>query len=59
MNPALEYYLRERHKIDAEKPDYIFILPWNLKDEIMTQLAHARAWGAQFIIPIPEPQIVP
>jgi hypothetical protein len=46
-------------KIDAEKPDYIFILPWNLKDEIMKQLAHTRAWGAQFIIPIPEPQIVP
>jgi hypothetical protein len=46
-------------KIDAEKPDYIFILPWNLKDEIMKQLAHARAWGAQFIVPIPEPQIVP
>ena len=45
-------------KIDAEKPDYIFILPWNLKDEIMKQLAHARAWGAKFIIPIPEPQIV-
>jgi hypothetical protein len=45
-------------KIDAEKPDYIFILPWNLKDEIMKQLAHARSWGAQFIIPIPEPQIV-
>ncbi|HEX3761860.1 MAG TPA: class I SAM-dependent methyltransferase [Kofleriaceae bacterium] len=46
-------------KIDAEKPDYIFILPWNLKDEIMKQLAHARSWGAQFIVPIPEPQIVP
>jgi C-methyltransferase-like protein/putative zinc binding protein/methyltransferase family protein len=46
-------------KIDAEKPDYIFILPWNLKDEIIKQLAHARGWGAQFIIPIPEPQIVP
>jgi len=46
-------------KIDAEKPDYIFILPWNLKDEIMKQLAHARSWGAQFIIPIPEPVIVP
>jgi SAM-dependent methyltransferase len=46
-------------RIDAEKPDYIFILPWNLKDEIMKQLAHTRAWGAQFIIPIPEPQIVP
>jgi SAM-dependent methyltransferase len=45
-------------RIDAEKPDYIFILPWNLKDEIMKQLAHAREWGAQFIVPIPEPRII-
>ncbi|HSR99652.1 MAG TPA: class I SAM-dependent methyltransferase [Kofleriaceae bacterium] len=45
-------------KIDAEKPDYIFILPWNFKDEILKQLAHARAWGAKFIVPIPEPQIL-
>jgi hypothetical protein len=41
-------------KLDEVKPDYIFILPWNLKDEIMTQLAHARSWGAKFIVPIPE-----
>lgn len=45
-------------RIEEEKPDYIFILPWNLKDEIMTQLAHCRAWGAKFIIPIPEPVVV-
>ncbi len=41
-------------KLDEAKPDYIFILPWNLKNEIMTQLAHARSWGAKFIVPIPE-----
>jgi hypothetical protein len=41
-------------KLDEVKPDYIFILPWNLKDEIMTQLAHTRSWGAKFIVPIPE-----
>src|ERR1041384_7384347 len=45
-------------KIDVEKPDYIFILPWNFKDEILKQLAHAREWGAKFIVPIPEPQIL-
>jgi SAM-dependent methyltransferase len=44
--------------IDQQRPDYIFILPWNLKDEIMTQLAHARAWGAQFIVPIPDASVV-
>ena len=34
-------------RIDEVKPDYIFILPWNFKDEIMAQLAHVREWGAQ------------
>jgi 2-polyprenyl-3-methyl-5-hydroxy-6-metoxy-1,4-benzoquinol methylase len=45
-------------KIDQEKPDFIFILPWNLKDEIMAQLAHARGWGARFIVPIPEATVL-
>ncbi|HTA19935.1 MAG TPA: methyltransferase domain-containing protein [Polyangia bacterium] len=46
-------------KIDEAKPDYILILPWNFKDEIMAQLAHARGWGAKFIVPIPEATVVP
>jgi SAM-dependent methyltransferase len=41
-------------KIAATKPDYVLILPWNLKDEIATQLAYIRAWGAKFVVPIPE-----
>ena len=41
-------------RIDEVRPDYIFILPWNFKDEILAQLAHAREWGAQFIVPIPD-----
>ncbi len=45
-------------KIAETKPDYIFILPWNLKDEIMTQLAYTRGWGAKFVIPIPELTVV-
>jgi len=40
------------------RPDYVMILPWNLKDEIMTQLAEVRRWGGRFLIPIPEPTIV-
>lgn len=35
------------------RPDYIFILPWNLHDEVMQQLAYARAWGAKFVTAIP------
>ena len=44
--------------LDAARPDYILILPWNVKDEVMAQLAHARAWGARFIIPIPVATVV-
>jgi len=45
-------------KIDEARPDYVFILPWNFKDEIMTQLAHIRSWGGKFIVPIPEATVV-
>jgi SAM-dependent methyltransferase len=44
--------------IDDVKPDYIFVLPWNLKDEIIAQLSHVRGWGAKFIVPIPEPKVL-
>ena len=41
-------------KIKETQADYIFILPWNLKEEIMGQLAYIREWGGRFVIPIPE-----
>jgi SAM-dependent methyltransferase len=44
-------------KIAETKPDYVFILPWNFKDEIMSQMAFIREWGGQFIVPIPEARI--
>ena len=44
--------------VDRARPDYVFILPWNLKDEIMQQLAHVRDWGGKFIVPIPEAQVL-
>jgi 2-polyprenyl-3-methyl-5-hydroxy-6-metoxy-1,4-benzoquinol methylase len=41
-------------KIRETKPDYVLILPWNLKDEIMKQLQFIREWGGQFVLPIPK-----
>ncbi len=41
-------------KIKETKPDYLMILPWNFKDEIMAQNSFIRDWGAQFVVPIPE-----
>lgn len=40
-------------RIRAEKPDYVLVLPWNLKDEISQQLAYIREWGGQFVTAIP------
>jgi len=40
-------------KIKETKPDYLFILPWNLKKEIMAQHSYIREWGAKFVVPIP------
>jgi 2-polyprenyl-3-methyl-5-hydroxy-6-metoxy-1,4-benzoquinol methylase len=41
-------------KIQETKPDYVLILPWNFKDEIMTQMSAIRDWGGKFVVPIPE-----
>ena len=41
-------------KIKETKPDFILVLPWNLKDEIISELNYVKSWGCQFIIPIPE-----
>jgi SAM-dependent methyltransferase len=44
-------------RIRETRPDYVFILPWNLKDEIAKQLAYIREWGGKFVVPIPEVQV--
>ena len=41
-------------RIRETKPDYVVILPWNLKDEIIDQLQLIREWGGQFVVPIPK-----
>jgi hypothetical protein len=44
-------------RIGETKPDYVLILPWNLRDEIVEQMAHIRSWGGQFVVPIPEVKV--
>jgi SAM-dependent methyltransferase len=46
-------------KINETRPDFLLVLPWNFKDEIMQQMAYILDWGAQFIVPIPEARIYP
>ena len=47
-----EAYLKEH------RPDYVLILPWNLRDEITRQLAYIRDWGGKFVIPIPHLELI-
>jgi len=56
--PGTRIPIFDPSRIEEVKPDYIFILPWNFKDEILKQLAHARDWGAKFIVPIPVATII-
>ena len=45
--------------IRQTRPDYVLILPWNLKDEIVSQMADVREWGGRFVVPIPHLEILP
>jgi 2-polyprenyl-3-methyl-5-hydroxy-6-metoxy-1,4-benzoquinol methylase len=46
-------------KIRETQPDYVLILPWNLREEIMFQMAYIAEWGGQFVVPIPEVRVYP
>ena len=45
-------------RIKETKPDFVFILPWNLKDEIIDQISYVRKWGGKFVVPIPKIQVM-
>jgi SAM-dependent methyltransferase len=46
-------------RVAQTRPDYLLILPWNIKDEVMTQMAHIRDWGGQFAVPVPRLEVLP
>lgn len=45
--------------INSHKPDYLLILPWNIKGEVLHQMREIRNWGGQFVVPIPSVQVLP
>ena len=57
--PGVRLPIFEPGKIRETKPDYVLILAWNLRDEVMQQMSHIREWGGKFIVPIPEVKILP
>jgi 2-polyprenyl-3-methyl-5-hydroxy-6-metoxy-1,4-benzoquinol methylase len=57
--PGTHVPIRHPDAIAEARPDYLLVLPWNLKDEIIEQMAGIRSWGGAFIVPIPQVAIVP
>lgn len=52
--PGSHIPIESPDKIRETKPDYVLILPWNIKDEVMKQMSFIKEWGGKFIIPIPK-----
>lgn len=55
--PGTHIPIHHPDRIRETQPDYVLILPWNLKDEIIQQMSYIRQWGAHFVVPIPETTI--
>ena len=51
--PGTRIPVRAPEAIFEARPDYLLILPWNLRAEIVEQMAGIRAWGGRFVVPIP------
>jgi 2-polyprenyl-3-methyl-5-hydroxy-6-metoxy-1,4-benzoquinol methylase len=56
--PASHIPVMNEAYLKAQQPDYVIILPWNLKEEITQQLAYISNWGGKFVVPIPSLQII-
>jgi hypothetical protein len=52
--PGTHIAIRPPEALEEARPDYVLILPWNLKNEIAEQLKGIRSWGGQFVVPIPD-----
>ncbi len=56
--PGTRIPIKSPDEIRAARPDYIFILPWNLRDEIVSTMSFVREWGCRFVVPIPRVEVL-
>lgn len=56
--PGTHLPIYSPEKIRETKPDYLLILPWNIKDEVIAQMSYIREWGGRFIVPIPAVEVL-
>ncbi|MEV0830790.1 class I SAM-dependent methyltransferase [Nonomuraea rubra] len=58
FTPGARIPIFEPERIAADKPDYVLVLPWNLRDELIDQLSYIRDWGGRLVFPIPTLEVV-
>lgn len=58
FTPGMHIPIKPVEEIALARPDYVLILPWNLKKEIVTQMSYVGDWGGKFIVPIPQVSII-
>jgi SAM-dependent methyltransferase len=56
--PGMHIPIRPISAIDEARPDYLLVLPWNLKNEVIAQMRHVADWGCKFLVPIPEVEVI-
>jgi SAM-dependent methyltransferase len=56
--PGTHIPIRHPEALEQARPDFLLILPWNLKEEIVPQLSYTRDWGARCVVPIPEVEVL-
>jgi SAM-dependent methyltransferase len=57
--PGSHIPIHATEKIAETRPDFVLILPWNIKAEVMEQMAHIRSWGGKFVVAIPRVTVLP
>jgi 2-polyprenyl-3-methyl-5-hydroxy-6-metoxy-1,4-benzoquinol methylase len=57
--PGSHIPIHSPEKIAETRPDFVLILPWNIKDEVMDQMRHIRSWGGKFVVAIPRVTVFP
>ena len=58
FTPGTHIPVHPVEQVDAARPDYLLILPWNLTREITRQMRHVADWGCRFVVPIPEVTVI-
>jgi hypothetical protein len=58
FTPGMRIPVLAPERIAADRPDYVLVLPWNLRDELVEQLSYVRGWGGKLVFPIPELEVV-